>query len=90
MDYAKNSTIRNCKNYGNLVGGGIVSLISGDTVIENCENYGAVVSGDCGTGGIVGSPYETHYSIAEIGGMEDKYYTENQIVRNCKNYGDIY
>ncbi len=92
VTYAINSTIRNCKNYGNISGGGggIVSAISGDTIIENCENYGAIVSGVCGTGGIVGRPGEAHFSLAQNGNLDNKDYTENQIVRNCKNYGDIY
>ena len=92
VSYAENSTISRCKNYGNLVSrGGIVSKISGDTVIENCENYGNIVSGDCGTGGLIGVTCRYYSSSHDfITGLVDEYYTENQIVKNCKNYGDIY
>lgn len=93
VEYAKKSIIRNCKNYGNISGGGggIVSAISGDTVIENCENYGAIVSGVCGTGGIVGEPWFPSEKFIDVEtGLPEEYYTANQVVRNCKNYGNIY
>ena len=69
-------TIKNCDNYGNIVGGvacaGIVSTARGTVV--NCKNYGnlEVVSQ---SGGIVAS--------AQI--EEGK----NLIVENCNNYGVI-
>ena len=99
--YANNSTIRSCKNYGNLVIrfgdlGGVVSRIYGDIIVEDCENYGSIVSGGCGVGGIVGRVSHGYaFSSASIyldieSCPADDYYTENQIVRNCKNYGDIY
>ena len=96
VNYVENSTVSGCKNYGNLASeGGIVDRISGDTVIENCENYGNIVSKACGTGGVVGRPYRIghiqmfNYFNTDFDGLKE-YYTENQIVRNCKNYGDIY
>lgn len=96
VNYAKDSTIRGCKNYGNIVSsGGIIDIISGDTVIENCENFGKIVSGECGAGGIVGNPFGIRHNdeykfLNKENNEIEEYITENQVVRNCKNYGDIY
>lgn len=94
---ASECTIRNCKNYGNLVCGvytlgGIVSVLQDDNIIENCENYGHIV-GKSRLGGIVGSVWQgisknsCSYSPE---GLDEKYYTENQLIKGCVNYGSIY
>ena len=60
-------------------------------LIENCENYGHII-GKNGLGGIVGSVYRGMGSqmISLQNGLSDEYYTENQVIKNCNNYGNIY
>lgn len=82
---AFNCHITNCINYGNISsgseGGGIVGEIYGDCVIESCINYGNII-GYRFKGGIIGG--------VKFGLSQKENYTENQIIKNCKNYGDIY
>lgn len=96
VNYVEDSSVINCKNYGNLVnGGGIVDRIFGDIVVENCENYGDLAGSFCGLGGVLcGPPRIGHIEMfnnfnSNFEKLKEDY-TENQIVRNCKNYGDIY
>lgn len=103
LEDARNCIITNCKNYGNLLNygnlsdyealGGIVSYIRGDTVIENCENYGHII-GKSRLGGIVGSVWRggpsSQLNVLQRDGLSDTFYTEDQIIKDCKNYGGIY
>ena len=94
---ACDSVIRNCKNYGNLANdqgelGGIVSILQRDNLIENCENYGHIVGKSC-LGGITGSVLKLYDRILYHylpDGLNEECHTENQIIKNCKNYGNIY
>lgn len=82
---AFNCHITNCINYENISsgseGGGIVGEIYGDCVIESCINYGNII-GYRFKGGIIGG--------VKFGLSQKENYTENQIIKNCKSYGDIY
>ena len=79
-----------CANYGNISGnynydnncvGGIVGRFSDNSIIENSVNYGKIV-GLSNVGGIVGKGIALKNEYANL--------PENQIIKNCKNYGDIY
>lgn len=93
------TTVKNCKNYGNLganndkypCGAIVGGTCEGETVIENCENYGDL----CGVsffGGILGAiNLETNELLGSRFDIKDaSYYNEGIVVRNCKNYGNIY
>lgn len=85
--------ITNCENYGNLSsryeGGGIVGVVQYDCLIENCINYGDII-GYRSKGGILGGVYGLRYHPSESKILNRENYTENQIIRGCKNYGNIY
>ncbi|MDE5977452.1 MAG: hypothetical protein K2G70_03150, partial [Turicibacter sp.] len=98
--------IRNCKNYGNIIGctisptshgvGGIVGSTVGDCSIENCENYGNI-GGTSSVGGILGiEELEDRASNPWFNDyltfcyLKEDLYYENHIIRNCNNYGNIY
>lgn len=89
VNKAANCQIINCINYGNLSSkyesGGIVGQVQYDCVIEGCTNYGNIV-GRSNTGGILGSVFLSLSSSH----LSEGIYTENQIIKGCKNYGDIY
>ena len=77
IGYGYNGTIeiKNCKNYGNVLGnddfsGGIVGYISGAySNISNCQNYGKI-TGRNDVGGIIG-------------------YGSSFFIQDCENYGEI-
>lgn len=85
-----NGKIIDCKNFGNISSyyynkqcgvGGIVGRISGESVIDNCINYGEI-TGESNFGGIVGSGLD--------GQIDSNNIPKNQLIKNCKNYGNIY
>lgn len=91
----RDGKIINCTNYGNISGeyhntdsgvGGIVGVIRADSVIENCSNYGKI-TGQSNLGGIVGIGISQYY-VNEYWNKD--FFPENQLIKNCKNFGDIY
>ncbi len=92
---AEDCTINYCKNYGNLANdcdvlGGVVGKVIGDNIIKNCENYGDII-GKNRLGGIVGSVSRgVNGTFPDSEGLNDEYFTKNQLIKDCKNFGNIY
>ncbi|MBD5132852.1 MAG: hypothetical protein HDT28_09775, partial [Clostridiales bacterium] len=95
---AYNSTVRNCKNYGNIsvdlesrVVGAVVSVIWSDryevptvgSIVEGCENYGNIIGANY-IGGIVGR-VELFNDALTIGYVSSKYFTDLGCVELAQN-----
>lgn len=71
--------------------GGIVGEITGDIDIYGCKNYGDIIARER-IGGIIGGQllFRIIYTRDEESITNAIHYTENQIVRGCENYGNLY
>ena len=98
------STVNNCENTGAISGKGSIGGIMGTSNIGSkftgCKNFGKVtgskdnIGGICGNGGVNYTDCENHGVISSadnktnIGGIVG-YVTEDFIINNCINSGDI-
>lgn len=70
--------------------GGIVGSLEGENIlVEDCINYGNLVGTSC-IGGIVGMIDQTDELASFFDPTKSEYFLDSQIIRNCKNFGDIY
>ena len=91
----RESTVRNCKNYGNFSQinsgvkcfGAIIGIIwhfgTAKSTVEYCENYGNLIGNEY-VGGILG---RVIYYTNTIGNEQKE---NPSTINNCKNFGDIY
>ncbi len=88
--------MKNCRNFGKIVGGfGLVGSAS-DLHMNNCENYGTIING-CGFLGNIsaGSMVNcTNYgdailTVSQNWGVFASGVSKNLLVKNCKSYGDV-